>query len=110
MTTLTTAPSTTASKSHCLGARAGAVALALLAGTSGPLASAGAAGPPATATAPADDTSIRPFTFYASDGALADLRRRIVATQWPEQETVGDATQGVQLAITSGRSMRAHCR
>ena len=30
--------------------------------------------------------------------ALADLRRRIVATQWPEKETVEDGSQGVPLA------------
>jgi pimeloyl-ACP methyl ester carboxylesterase len=42
--------------------------------------------------------SIRPFHFTASDEALSDLRRRIVATRWPEKETVTDATQGVQLA------------
>jgi pimeloyl-ACP methyl ester carboxylesterase len=42
--------------------------------------------------------AIRPFSFTASEEALADLRRRIAATKWPEQETVTDATQGVQLA------------
>ncbi len=42
--------------------------------------------------------AIRPFHFTASDEALADLRRRILATRWPEKETVADATQGVQLA------------
>src|SRR5881628_609150 len=47
--------------------------------------------------APASD-AIRPFQFHASDEALADLRRRIAATQWPDKETVADATQGVQLA------------
>ncbi|HEX6540195.1 MAG TPA: epoxide hydrolase [Ktedonobacterales bacterium] len=41
---------------------------------------------------------VRPFSFTASDEALADLRRRINATQWPEGETVTDASQGVQLA------------
>ena len=46
----------------------------------------------------AKDNAIRPFTFNASDEALADLRRRIVATKWPERETVADTTQGVQLA------------
>lgn len=45
----------------------------------------------------AEDTSIRPFTFHASDEALADLRRRIVATKWPSRELVNDGTQGVQL-------------
>jgi pimeloyl-ACP methyl ester carboxylesterase len=45
-----------------------------------------------------DDNSIRPFHINISDEALADLRRRIAATRWPEKETVADATQGVQLA------------
>ncbi len=45
----------------------------------------------------AGDTSIRPFQFHASDDDLADLKRRVSATRWPERETVGDATQGVQL-------------
>ncbi len=45
-----------------------------------------------------EDTSIRPFTYRASDEALADLRRRVEATKWPSQELVPDATQGVQLA------------
>jgi pimeloyl-ACP methyl ester carboxylesterase len=44
------------------------------------------------------DASIRPFEFHASDAELADLRRRIAATKWPEQETVTDASQGVRLA------------
>src|SRR5271163_3369596 len=48
---------------------------------------------PQTATA-----EIRPFHFTATEQQLADLRRRIVATKWPEPETVRDATQGVQLA------------
>ena len=42
-------------------------------------------------------TLIRPFTFHASDEALADLRRRIAATKWPSRELVTDASQGVQL-------------
>ena len=42
--------------------------------------------------------AIRPFTFRASDEELADLKRRILATRWPERETVSDDTQGVQLA------------
>ena len=36
----------------------------------------------------ATDESIRPFQFHASDEALADLRRRIAATNWPERELV----------------------
>jgi pimeloyl-ACP methyl ester carboxylesterase len=46
----------------------------------------------------ASDESIRPFQFHAADDALADLRRRIAATNWPESELVTDASQGVQLA------------
>jgi len=42
--------------------------------------------------------AIRPFRFEASDADLIELRRRIAATRWPEKETVGDDTQGVQLA------------
>jgi pimeloyl-ACP methyl ester carboxylesterase len=44
------------------------------------------------------DQSIRPFHIKIPQEALTDLRRRIAATQWPERETVSDATQGVQLA------------
>jgi pimeloyl-ACP methyl ester carboxylesterase len=33
-----------------------------------------------------------------SDEQLADLRRRIQATRWPDKELVADASQGVQLA------------
>jgi pimeloyl-ACP methyl ester carboxylesterase len=54
----------------------------------------------ATATVePSGDTSIRPFEFHASDEELADLKRRIEATRWPERELVDDGTQGVQLAL-----------
>src|SRR5262245_17073548 len=45
-----------------------------------------------------DKTAIRPFQFNFSDAELADLRRRINATKWPEREQVADASQGVQLA------------
>ncbi|MEU4097489.1 epoxide hydrolase family protein [Streptomyces sp. NPDC026673] len=43
-------------------------------------------------------TAIRPFTFEFPDAALEDLRARIVATRWPERETVADQSQGTQLA------------
>ena len=42
--------------------------------------------------------AIRPFHANVSDADLAELRKRINATRWPERETVTDATQGVQLA------------
>jgi pimeloyl-ACP methyl ester carboxylesterase len=45
-----------------------------------------------------DETAIRPFAFHATDDDLADLKRRIAATRWPERELVDDASQGVQLA------------
>ena len=41
---------------------------------------------------------IRPFDIDISEDELADLRRRIAATRWPEKETVADQSQGVQLA------------
>ena len=45
-----------------------------------------------------DDKAIRPFRFTASKEAVADMRKRITATRWPDKETVADTTQGVQLA------------
>lgn len=45
-----------------------------------------------------EDVTIRPFRISVPEEALADLRRRIAATRWPERETVTDQSQGVQLA------------
>ena len=45
-----------------------------------------------------EDRSIRPFTAKVPQAAIDDLRRRILATQWPERETVADSSQGVPLA------------
>ncbi|MGZ5150014.1 MAG: epoxide hydrolase family protein [Burkholderiales bacterium] len=45
-----------------------------------------------------ESNAIRPFSVNFPEEALADLRRRITATKWPERELVGDATQGVQLS------------
>jgi hypothetical protein len=53
---------------------------------------------PATLHAAADDNPIRPFTADIPQADLVELRRRIVATRWPDRETVNDRTQGVQLA------------
>ncbi len=44
------------------------------------------------------DTEIRPFRVDVPDEEVAELRRRIAATRWPERETVADESQGVQLA------------
>jgi pimeloyl-ACP methyl ester carboxylesterase len=47
----------------------------------------------------AEATAIRPFQMVSVPASQLDgLRRRIDATQWPERETVTDASQGVQLA------------
>jgi pimeloyl-ACP methyl ester carboxylesterase len=48
--------------------------------------------------APPGETSIREFSYHASDEELDDLKRRIAATRWPSRELVDDASQGVQLA------------
>jgi pimeloyl-ACP methyl ester carboxylesterase len=48
--------------------------------------------------APAGDGAIRSFSVDVPEEDVDDLRRRIVATRWPEQETVADQSQGVQLA------------
>lgn len=42
--------------------------------------------------------AIHPFSFHAPEADLAELRKRIKATRWPERETVQDSSQGVQLA------------
>ncbi|AYL93863.1 epoxide hydrolase family protein [Mucilaginibacter celer] len=47
-------------------------------------------------TTPAAD-AIRPFHVNVPESALTDLRQRISATRWPDQETVTDRTQGVKL-------------
>src|SRR5262245_37809807 len=47
-----------------------------------------------------DRNTIRPLHVNVPEAELADLRRRINATRWPDRETVADATQGVQLATT----------
>jgi pimeloyl-ACP methyl ester carboxylesterase len=43
-------------------------------------------------------TAIRPFRAEISGESLDDLRRRLAATRWPDKETVGDRSQGAQLA------------
>ena len=42
--------------------------------------------------------AIRPFHINIPQAALDDLHQRVLATRWPEHETVADASQGVQLA------------
>ena len=52
-----------------------------------------------TVVAAKDNKSdIRRFHFTATEEDLADMRRRIAATRWPEQETAIGDSQGAQLA------------
>jgi pimeloyl-ACP methyl ester carboxylesterase len=44
------------------------------------------------------DDAIRPFRVNIPQATLDDLRRRLVATRWPDKETVADQSQGPQLA------------
>ncbi|BAN27822.1 epoxide hydrolase family protein [Caballeronia insecticola] len=44
-----------------------------------------------------DKTAIRALRVHVPEAQLADLKRRVKATRWPERETVTDASQGVQL-------------
>jgi pimeloyl-ACP methyl ester carboxylesterase len=52
----------------------------------------------AGANAATGSTAIRPFTINVPEAELTELRRRIVATRWPDRETVSDRSQGVRLA------------
>lgn len=46
----------------------------------------------------ATSDAVRPFRIDVPEEDLADLRRRVLATRWPDRETVADQSQGVQLA------------
>src|SRR5258706_9226495 len=46
---------------------------------------------------PGQGPEIRPFKFTVSDAEVADLRRRVNATKWPEKEWVTDSSDGVPL-------------
>ena len=58
-----------------------------------------------TVRGPSAGPGIRPFCIHEPRAKLVDLRRRILATQWPEEETVDDQSQGTQRA-----TMRALAR
>src|SRR3954454_7921199 len=47
---------------------------------------------------PAGADATKPFRIHFSDETLADLKRRVAATRWPDKEIVPDQSQGVQLA------------
>ena len=44
-------------------------------------------------------TAIRRFRVGFPEAELAELRRRVSATRWPERETVTDDSQGVRIAM-----------
>jgi pimeloyl-ACP methyl ester carboxylesterase len=46
----------------------------------------------------AEGDAIRSFRVNIPEEQLVDLRRRIAATRWPDQETVDDQSQGIPLA------------
>ncbi|MFB9807134.1 epoxide hydrolase N-terminal domain-containing protein [Haladaptatus pallidirubidus] len=45
-----------------------------------------------------NEPEIEPFSIDVPEEELDDLSRRIAATRWPDEETVTDQSQGVQLA------------
>src|SRR5262245_14884865 len=51
----------------------------------------------ASIAAAATPDAIHPFRVDIPEAALADLRRRLANTRLPEQETLGDFSQGVPL-------------
>ena len=48
---------------------------------------------------PMSNELIRPFHVHFPETDLSDLKRRILATRWPEKETVADQTQGVPIGM-----------
>jgi pimeloyl-ACP methyl ester carboxylesterase len=64
----------------------------------GVLGASAAAWFPAEAAAATGADAIRPFRVEYSAERLADLRERLIMTQWPDRETVADQSQGVRLA------------
>jgi quercetin dioxygenase-like cupin family protein len=52
----------------------------------------------ATRVKQAVDTQIRPFRVHFEQVRIDELRRRVLATRWPDAELVADRSQGVKLA------------
>src|SRR5215813_9511116 len=59
---------------------------------------AGTSGKPAAHVKADGGAEVRPFRVHFSDEALADLKRRVASTRWPDKEVVNDQSQGVQLS------------
>ncbi len=94
---MSTEVSPTASRRHFMGVAAAAAAVA---GSFSAITFAGTDRPAAgiATSAGGHRTAIRPLQVHALESQLAELRRRIKATRWPERATVHDTSQGVQLA------------
>jgi pimeloyl-ACP methyl ester carboxylesterase len=52
---------------------------------------------PARLVLAAEGSPIRSFRIDVPEEQLVDLRRRVLATRWPDRETVSDQSQGAQL-------------
>lgn len=48
------------------------------------------------------DNSIRPFRANIPEETVEDMRRRLLATRWPDKETVSDRSQGPRLEDLQG--------
>lgn len=85
---------------HCLASsvRMGALGLALIAGSGAAWAAGPAVDASGASSASTHPESIRPYRIHVDEAQLADLKKRIAATGWPDKETVNDVSQGVQLA------------
>ena len=66
----------------------------------GPTVLAALAGAPSPTPVAAEQnvTGVKPFRINVPQADIVDLRRRLRETRWPEKETVGDPSQGPQLA------------
>src|SRR6188472_4062870 len=53
-------------------------------------------------------SALSPSPIAVPQAALDDLRQRLVATRWPERETVDDWSQGIPLVYT--QELCAHWR
>ncbi|MGY1763494.1 epoxide hydrolase family protein [Geodermatophilus sp. SYSU D00779] len=58
--------------------------------------------PPVDTPPDARTAAVRPFRVDVPQADLDDLRRRLAATRWPDQETVPDRSQGAKLADLQG--------
>lgn len=85
---------------HCLASsvRMGALGLALIAGSGAAWAAGPAVDASGASSASTHPESIRPYRIHVDEAQLADLKKHIAATRWPDKETVNDVSQGVQLA------------